>query len=154
MEWLKNLVKNLPLDIFSEIIAKLVIWWSGLTSDISADDLPFVAYVGASVVVLALLIFVVRVLPRPIGGIMWVFAVAVLLTPGDTLTGSGQIAPAIAGVAHSVLMGRFSEALVGLMPILAVLTVLLLVGAIWQVLCGMLEAVMLDARKKSKKEPS
>lgn len=102
MQWLKELVKSLPLDVISEYIAKLVIWWSNLVKDIPDKDLPFLAYVGASALVLLLLIFVARVMPRPIGGMLWALALAVLLTPGDTLTGTGQIAPAVANVAHSV----------------------------------------------------
>ena len=65
MQWLKELVKSLPLDVISEYIAKLVIWWSNLVKDIPDKDLPFLAYVGASALVLLLLIFVARVMPRP-----------------------------------------------------------------------------------------
>lgn len=80
MDWLKNLVKSLPLDTISEYIAELVIWWSHLVKDVPDNDLPFLAYVGASILVLLLLIFVARVIPRPIGGMLWALAVAVLLT--------------------------------------------------------------------------
>lgn len=138
MEWLKNFVQNLPLDVISEIVTKLTVLWSKLVADVSDEDLPLVAYVGSSVLVLVLLLFVVRVLPRPIGGIMWMLAVAVLLTPGDTLTGS-EVAPAIAHVAHRVLLGDFSGAIVAVLPILAVFTVLLLVGGVWHLLRGVLD---------------
>lgn len=137
MDWLKNLVQNLPLDLISEIVTKLTILWSKLVADISDEDLPLVAYVGSSILVLLLLLFVVRVLPRPIGGVLWMLAVAVLLTPGDTLTGS-DVAPAIAHVAHRILMNDIAGATVAVLPILAVFTVLLFVGGIWHLLRGVL----------------
>ncbi|STZ56144.1 Uncharacterised protein [Moraxella lacunata] len=150
MDWLKNLVKSLPLDTISEYIAELVIWWSHLVKDVPDNDLPFLAYVGASILVLLLLIFVVRIIPRPIGGMLWALAVAVLLTPGDTLTGSGQIAPAIAGVAHSVLMGNTAGAISAFLPILVVFVVLLFVGAIWQILRGVIEVNIAKAKEKAR----
>lgn len=150
MDWLKNLVKSLPLDTISEYIAELVIWWSHLVKDVPDNDLPFLAYVGASILVLLLLIFVVRVIPRPIGGMLWALAVAVLLTPGDTLTGTGQIAPAVAGVAHSALMGDMSGAVSAFLPILAVFIVLLFVGAIWQILRGVIEVNIAKAKEKAR----
>lgn len=150
MDWLKNLLKSLPLDTISEYIAELVIWWSNLVKDVPDDDLPFLAYVGASVLVLLLLILVVRVLPRPIGGMLWAFAVAVLLTPGDALTGTGQIAPAVASVAHGVLMGNTSGAISGFLPILAVFIALLCVGAIWQILRGVIEVNIAKVKEKAR----
>lgn len=150
MDWLKDLIKSLPLETISEYVAELVIWWSNLVKDVPDNDLPFLAYVGASVLVLVLLIFVVRVLPRPLGGMLWALAVAVLLTPGDTLTGSGQIAPAIAGVAHSVLMGDMATAVSMFLPILMVFIVLLMVGAIWQVLRGVIEINIIKAKEKAR----
>lgn len=140
MDWLKNLVQNLPLDLISDIITKLTILWSKLVADVSDEDLPLVAYMGSSVLALVLLFFVVRVLPRPIGGILWMLAVAILLTPADTLSSSDQLAPAIAGVAHRILMGDFQGAMVASLPILAVFTVLLIVGGIWHLLRGVLES--------------
>lgn len=150
MQWLKELVKSLPLDVISEYIAKLVIWWSNLVKDIPDKDLPFLAYVGASALVLLLFIFVARVMPRPFGGMLWALALAVLLTPGDTLTGTGQIAPAVANVAHSVLMGDVSEARNAFLPILAVFIMLLFLGAIWQVLRGIMEINIAKTKQKSR----
>lgn len=150
MDWLKNLLKSLPLDTISEYVAKLVIWWSNLVKNVPDDDLPFLAYVGASVLVLLLLILVARMLPRPFGGMLWTFAVAVLLTPGDALVGTGQIAPAIAGVAHGVLMGDMASAMSAFLPILAVFVALLFVGAIWQILRGVIETNIAKAKETAR----
>lgn len=89
-------------------------------------------------------------MPRPIGGMLWALALAVLLTPGDTLTGTGQIAPAVANVAHSVLMGDVSEARNAFLPILAVFIMLLFLGAIWQVLRGIIEVNIAKTKQKSR----
>lgn len=150
MDWLKNLLKSLPLDTISEYIAQFVLWWSHLVEDVPDNDLPFLAYVGASIIVLLLLIFVVRVMPRPLGGMLWALAVAILLTPGDALMGTGQIAPAIAGVAHGVLMDDFAGAISAFLPILAVFVVLLFVGAIWQILRGVIEVNIAKAKETAR----
>lgn len=150
MDWLKGLINNLPLDAISEWLASVVIWWSKLVEDIPDGDLPFFTYVGASVLVLLLLILVVRVLPRPVGGMFWVFAAAVLLTPGDTLAGTGQIAPAVAGVAHGILMKDYAGAMSAFLPILMVFVVLLFVGAIWQVLRGVIEVSIAKAQETAR----
>lgn len=139
MDWLKDLLKNLPLDFISDIISFLVGIWSRLTVGVPDEDLPFYTYVGASVLVLLLLLLVIRILPRPVSGMLWLFAAAVLLTPGDTLAGTDHVAPAIAAVAHATLMGDTAGAFGAFVPILAVYVVLLFVGAIWQVLRGMIE---------------
>lgn len=139
MDWLKGLIQNLPLDAISEWLAAVVIWWSKAVEGVPADDLPFFAYVGSSVAALLLLVFVVRIIPKPLGGMLWVLAVAVLLTPGDALTGTGQIAPAVAGVAHGILMKDYAGAVSAFLPILMVFVVLLFVGAIWQILRGVIE---------------
>lgn len=150
MDWLKGLINNLPLDTISEWLASAVVWWSKLVKDVPADDLPFFAYVGASVLTLLLFVLVVRVLPRSFGGMLWVFAAAVLLTPGDTLAGTGQVAPAIAGVAHTVLMGDYTGALSAFLPILMVFVVLLFVGAIWQLLRGVIEVSIAKAQETAR----
>ncbi|WP_157073902.1 hypothetical protein [Moraxella oblonga] len=144
MDWLKNLVKNLPLDLISDIVTKLTVIWSKFVQDVPDEELPFTAYVGSSILVLVLLLFVVRVLPRPFGGIMWMLAVSILLTPSNTLTGSDQLAPAIAGVAHRILMKDPSGAVVAFLPILAVFIVLLFIGGVWHLLRG----VLLNAEKQ------
>lgn len=148
MDWLKQLIKSLPLETISELIARLVLWWSNITSSIPADDLPFYAYIGASVVVLFLMLFVIRIMPRTMGGVFWIFCASVLLTP-DTFVGSGQVAPAVAGVAHGVLMKDYAGALSSVLPILTVFIVLLCVGAIWQILRGVVESSIAKAREKA-----
>lgn len=145
MDWLKNLIKNLPLDAMSEWATQFITWWSNITSGIPADDLPFYAYVGASISVLLLLLFVIRIMPRTFGGVFWVFCASVLLAP-DTLAGSERVAPAVAGVAHGVLMKDYAGAM-ALLPILTVFVVLLCVGAIWQILRGVVETNIAKARE-------
>ena len=146
MDWLKNLIKNLPLDAMSEQATQFITWWSDITSGIPDDDLPFYAYVGASVAVLLLLLFVIRIMPRTIGGVFWVFWASVLLTPA-TLMGEGQVSLAVAGVAHGILMKDYAGAMTSLLPILTVFIVLLCVGAIWQILRGVVETNIAKARE-------
>lgn len=148
MDWLKDLIKSLPLELISERVAQLVLWWSNITSGIPADDLPFYAYVGASVLVLLLMLFVIRIMPRMVGGVFWIFCVAVLLTP-DALGGTERVAPAVAGVAHGILMKDYTGAMSSLLPILTVFVVLLCVGAIWQILRGVVEANIAKAREQA-----
>lgn len=148
MDWLKGLIKSLPLETISEWLAGLVLWWSNITSGIPADDLPFYAYVGTSLIVLILMLFVIRIMPRTFGSVFWLFCVATLLTP-DTLSGEGQVAPAVAGVAHGILMKDYAGAMSSLLPILTVFVVLLCLGAIWQILRGVVEASVAKAREKA-----
>lgn len=148
MDWLKNIIKNLPLESISEWVSKLVIWWSNITSSIPADDLPFYAYVGSAVAVLLLLLCITRLMPRMFGSVFWLMCVAVFLTP-DTLSTDGQVAPAVAGVAHGILMKDYTGAMSSLLPILTVFVVLLCVGAIWQILRGVVESNVAKAREQA-----
>ena len=139
MAWLKGIIKNLPLDTISDLLAGVISLWSRLVEGVPDNELPFYTYVCASVLVLILLPLVLRIFPRTMASVLWVFAVAVLLTPGDTLAGTGQVAPAVAGVAHGILMKDYAGACYAALPILTVFVCLLLVGAIWQILRGVIE---------------
>lgn len=147
MDWLKNLLNSLPLESISEQLAQIILWWSKLVEGVPDTELPFLAYTGASLLVLLVLVLVVRLLPRPLGGILWLFVAAILLTPGDALASTDQIAPAIAGVAHGILMGDMTAATNAMLPILAVFTMLLIVGGIWQLLRGAIEIHILKNKK-------
>lgn len=134
MEWLKELIKELPLDTISEIIANIVIWWSNQVKDIPADELPFQVYVGGSLLVCALWFFVARVLPRPFGGMSWMVVIAILFTPGESLGATGDVAPACISVAYSILMKDFHGAARNFLPILMVIVGLFFLGFVWQML--------------------
>lgn len=150
MEWLKDILKSLPLEGISEILAKLVLWWTHLVEGVPADELPFLAYVGASVLVLVLLFFALRLLPKLLRGVLWVLAAAILFTPAGTMNDLGGSAPAIIGVAHALLMGQTELAFLNLLPILAVAIVLLVVGGLVQMIYG----VVIDARANLKASTS
>lgn len=140
MDWFKNFITNLPLDDISENLSGIVKWWSTLVQDIPADDLPLYVYVGGSLIVLLLWIFVTRVIPKPFGGMSWVMLFALLLTPGATLDHSGSIAPASISVVHSLLLKEWTLAMVNLVPILFVIAVGFFLGFIWQVMLSSLQS--------------
>ncbi|PIE47483.1 MAG: resolvase [Gammaproteobacteria bacterium] len=139
MDWLKNL----PLDNISEKINDIVQLWANLVKDVPADDLPVYAYLGGSIIVLILWLFISRFLPKPLGGMSWIILFAVLLTPGASHDYSGKIAPASMGVVYSLLMKDFVQAISNLVPILFVVVVGFFLGFIWQ--------VMLSSMNKNKK---
>lgn len=142
MDWLKEIVRSLPLEGISEILAKIVFLWIRLVDGIPEEELSFSVYVGASIIVLILLYFFTKILPKFLRGVIFILSVAILFTPGGTIGDTGGSAPAIIGVAHHVLMGDFGKALSGLLPILAVAMILFVAGALWQ----MIRAAMLDAK--------
>lgn len=138
MDWLKELLKDVPMDKISDWLFQVIQWWDKVTANIADDDLPLYAYLGGSALALVALLFIIRVLPRTFGQILWLFAVAVLLTPEGALEGSG-FAPAIASVAHGVLMKDYSGAAHAFSGVLFVFVVLLLLAAIWQMMRGVIE---------------
>ncbi|MDO4251522.1 MAG: hypothetical protein Q4C68_08450 [Moraxella sp.] len=142
MDWLKDFVKNLPLEGISEILAKIVFLWIRLVDGVPESELPFLVYVGASIVVLILLFFLLRIFPKFIRDVIIVLFIAVLFTPAGTMGDAGGSAPAIIGVAHHVLMGDFVKALSGFLPILSVAIILFIAAALWQ----MIWAAVLDAQ--------
>ncbi len=146
MHWLMNI----SLDSLSEMAAEAMIWWSQLTEGIADDQLQLYTYVGASVIALLSLWFIIRMLPRCLHGFLtgiWLFAAALLLAPGDTLLGSGQMAPAVAGVAYSILMKDYSGAATLSLPILTVFVCLLLLNAAWQLIKSLIEQKAAKAKE-------
>lgn len=146
MDWLKELLRSLPLESISEVLAKVVVAWTHLVEGVPADELPFLAYVGASLLVLALLFFALRLVPKFLRGMLWVLAAAILFTPAGTMGDSGGSAPAIIGVAHALLMGQTELAFLNLLPILAVAIGLLVIGGLVQMIYG----IVVDARTNLK----
>lgn len=146
MDWLKELLRSLPLESISEVLAKVVVAWTHLVEGVPADELPFLAYVGASLLVLALLFFALRLVPKFLRGMLWVLAAAILFTPAGTMGDSGGSAPAIIGVAHALLMGQTELAFLNLLPILAVAIGLLVIGGLVQMIYG----IVVNARANLK----
>lgn len=134
MDWLKELIKSLPLEAISEALARLVFWWIGLTKNIDPDHLAIYVYVGGSLLVLLILHFGLKILPKSVSGVLWFCSAALLLTPGSTSESSGGIAPAIMGVLHALLMGDTKVSLRLFLPIVAVAAILTLIGSLWQFL--------------------
>lgn len=139
MEWLRNIVINLPLDEISDSVSRLTIWWSNLVADVPPDMLPIYAYVGFSAIVLLLWLFIVRVLPSPLGGMSWLALFSILLAPGSAAGNTGEIAPASIGVIYGILMKEPGLALRSLLPILVVFSVGLVLGFIWQMIKNIVE---------------
>ena len=139
MEWLRNIVVNLPLDEISDTVSRLTIWWSNLVADVPPDMLPIYAYVGFSAVVLLLWLFIVRILPSPLGGMSWLALFSILLAPGSAAGETGEIAPASIGVIYGILMKEPGVALRSLLPILIVFAVGLVLGFIWQMIKSTIE---------------
>lgn len=139
MQWLKDLLKSLPLETLSEMLAEVVFLWVQLVSGIPKDKLSLYVYVGGSVLVLLLLLVFLRIVPRMFRGVIWVVSAGILLTPGTTLGGTGELAPAIIGVLHGFLMGDKERAIAGILSILAVIIAGLILGAMWQLLRAVIE---------------
>lgn len=129
-----NWLKDLPLEKISEALAGFFAWWANVTDSIPAAQLPLTVYVVGCVLVLALWWLIARLFPRPFKGISWVMVAAILFAPGQAAGGGGEVAPAMLGVFHAILMKDFAGAVVAFLPILAVFAALLVVGAIWQML--------------------
>ena len=149
MDWLDNIIKLLPLNSISDFLSDLTIWWSHLVADVPPEQLPLYAYVGFSVLVLLLWLLVVRVLPRPFGGMSWLALCAVLLTPSMALGDSGEIAPASIGVVYGVLMKDSAAALAHLLPILVVFSVGLILGFIWNMIRGLVASSLNKASQQA-----
>ena len=58
MDWLANIVSILPLEKISDAVSQLTIWWSHLVANVPPEMLPLYAYVGFSVIVLLLWLFI------------------------------------------------------------------------------------------------
>ena len=149
MDWLANFIVNLPLDEISDRLSELTRWWSNLVDGVPPDLLPLYAYVGFSVIVLLLWLFIVRVLPKPFGGMSWLAVFAVLLTPTTALGDTGDIAPASIAVVYGILMKDMGLALSNLLPILVVFAVGLFLGFIWQVIKGLVDKAVEKSRQQA-----
>jgi hypothetical protein len=149
MDWLKSILQSLPLEKISDILGEIVIWWSQMVKGVPPADLPMYAYLGGSIVVLALWVLVARMLPRPLGGMSWMLLFAVLLAPGTALGDPSMIAPASISVVYAVMMKDTATAVTSALPILIVLVVGLFIGFVWQLIRGAFESSLDKARKRS-----
>ena len=149
MDWLKNILNNLPLEAISEILGEITIWWSQLVKDVPPADLPMYAYLGGAIIVLILWILVARILPKPLGGMSWMILFAVLLAPGTALGDPSVIAPASIGVVYAIMMKDTAGAITNMLPILVVLVSGLFIGFIWQLIRGAFESSLDKARSRT-----
>lgn len=146
MDWLKSILQSLPLEKISDILGEIVIWWSQLVKGVPPADLPMYAYIGGSIIVLALWILIARMLPRPIGGMSWMVLFAVLLAPGTALGDPSLLAPASISVVYAIMMKDTTAAVSNALPVLIVLVVGLFIGFIWQLIRGAFESSLDKAR--------
>ncbi len=149
MDWLKNILNNLPLEAISEILGEITIWWSQLVKDVPPADLPMYAYLGGAIIVLVLWILVARILPKPLGGMSWMILFAVLLAPGTALGDPSVIAPASIAVVYAVMMKDTAGSVTNMLPILVVLVFGLFIGFIWQLIRGAFESSLDKARRRT-----
>ena len=149
MDWLKSILHFLPLDALSDILGEIVIWWSQMVKNVPPADLPMYAYLGGTVVVLALWVLVARVLPRPLGGMTWMVLFAILLAPGTALDDPSTLAPASISVVYAVMMKDMAGAVSNALPVLVLLVLGLFIGFIWQLIRGAFESSLDQARRRS-----
>lgn len=93
--------------------------------------LAIAIYLGGSLFVLWLWYFIARALPRPIGGMSWVFLFAVLLSPTITEGTNAKIAPAIVGLMFGFLTDEKHLIWSNLVPILFVSALGFFLGYLW-----------------------
>ncbi|MFB6347916.1 hypothetical protein ACFBZI_00395 [Moraxella sp. ZJ142] len=133
-----NWLKDLPLEKISDALVGFFSFWGRITDGVPAGQLPLIVYVICCALVLLLWLLVMRLIPRPLKGISWVMLAAVMFAPGQAAGGTGEVAPAMLGVFHAILMKDFVGALSASVPIFAVVAALLVVGAVWQLACGIM----------------
>ncbi len=165
MDWIKELIKDLPLDIISEVIANIVAWWSHTVQNIPEEDLSFSVYVGGSLMVCLLWFFITRIVKLKIStkdskkksedqkkysGLIsftfWVVIIAVLFTPTVSTGNSADIVPASIAVVYSILMKDTFGAIMHLLTILGVIIIAFLLKIIWQAIWFIINE---DAKNKS-----
>ncbi|WP_040625365.1 hypothetical protein [Moraxella macacae] len=137
----------LPLDQIGEILGEIIVWWTQLVKGIPAEQLPMMAYIGFSMLVLLLWVLVVRILPKTLAGLSWVVLFAILLTPTTSLGTKPEIAPASISVAYGILLQDTAIIFNGLLPIMVVITAGCVLGFLWQL-------VKIGVEKSTKKPKS
>ncbi len=94
-------------------------------------NLAIAVYLGGSVFVLWLWYFIGKALPRPIGGMSWIFLFALLLSPTITEGTNAKIAPAIVGLMFGMLTDEKHLIWSNLVPILFVAGLGFFLGYLW-----------------------
>lgn len=123
----------ISLDQLGEILGEIIVWWTQLVKGIPAEQLPTIAYLSFSAIVLLLWILVARIFPRTLGGLSWIILCAILLTPTTSLGPVPEIAPASISVAYGILLKDTAIIFNGLLPIMVVITVGCILGFFWQI---------------------
>lgn len=94
-------------------------------------DLAIAIYLGGSLFVLWLWYFIAKALPRPIGGMSWIFLFALLLSPTITEGTNAKLAPAIVGLMFGFLTEEKHLIWTNLVPILFVSGMGFFLGYLW-----------------------
>ncbi|OBX84023.1 resolvase [Moraxella atlantae] len=118
----------------ADALSWIINGWSHLVSGVPADQLPIIAYVGFSLVALAIWALIARLLPQSLAGLSWIILCAILLTPTTSLGVAPEIAPASIAVVYGVLMKEPSIIFKNLLPIMVVITVGCILGFLWQIM--------------------
>lgn len=121
------------IELISDALSTLVIFWGRLTQDVHPDILPVYAYIGAGVLALtSWCVFAQLFLGKTLRLFGACILCVLLFTPGFTIDETGDnFAPAFIGSMHAFLMGDAPLGLVRLAPILLALSGVLGVVAIW-----------------------
>ncbi len=114
--------------LMSELMTGWMNWWEG----VSPYWFAVTVYLTGSVIVLWLWLSIVRVLPRPLGGLSWLLVLTLLMTPTVTEGVNASLAPAVVGLLIGVFTKNPVLALYSLLPMLLVFGVGCLAGFIWQ----------------------
>ena len=122
------------LDGLADALSWVINGWSHLVSGVPAEQLPIIAYVGFSLIALAVWALIARLLPQSLAGLSWIILCAILLTPTTSLGVAPEIAPASIAVVYGVLMKEPSIIFKNLLPIMVVITVSCILGFLWQII--------------------
>ncbi len=94
-------------------------------------SLAITVYLGGSVIVLWLWYFIAKSLPRPLGGISWIFLFSILLSPTITEGVNAKVAPAIVGLLVGIITDEKRLIWANLIPILFVAALGFFLGYLW-----------------------
>lgn len=98
---------------------------------IPEDTIAVSVYLLGSIIILWCWYAIAKRLPKPFGGISWVFVFAVMLTPTVSEGTNASIAPAFFGLMFGILTKEHSLIWFNLSAILCVLGLGLIVGYCW-----------------------
>ena len=94
-------------------------------------NIAIAVYLGGSLFVLWLWYFIAKSIPKPFGGMSWIFLFALLLSPTITEGANAQIAPALVGVLFGVLTDEKHLIWTNLIPIVFIAALGFFLAYLW-----------------------